>query len=200
MTQSSLSSVGSRADAVLEAGSRTRRVVALICVALVLVNWCGAEEFKGPLERSVKAAFLYRFTEFVTWPETLSTSAPFVIAVVGSDGMVEELRQIVTGRLIHGRPVELRRLSAGDSLDGAQLIFIGEAERRHLSQIIGAAPRDALVVTESEGALAQGSVINFVIAGGRVRFEIALNSAARQGVRLSSRLLSVALAVHTEPP
>ena len=114
--------------------------------------------------------------------------------------MTEELRQIVTGRLVKGSPIELRRLSAGDSLDGCRLVFIGSGERRHLAEIIGAAPFVSLVITESDDALKYGSMINFVIADGRVRFEIAVDNAERQGVRLSSRLLSVALAVRTGSP
>lgn len=179
--------------------SRVLRIVSVVCLALWLSNWGSAEAASDPLAERVKAAFLYRFTEFVTWPETVS-AAPFVIGVVGDDAMVQELTQIVTGRLVRGRPAELRRLNAGDSLDGCELIFVGDSERRRLAQIIGAAPRGALIVTESGGALGLGSMINFVIVDGRVRFEIAVSTAERHGVRLSSRLLSVALAVRTDQP
>jgi len=56
-----------------------------------------------------------------------------------------------------------------------------------------------LTVTESDGALAQGSIINFVVAERRVRFEIALDSAEKSRLRLSSRLLAVAQQVRTGP-
>jgi len=193
----------SRARSAHGTGPHVLRTIMAICIALFLCNLCKAESASdSPLERRVKAAFLYRFTEFVTWPEITPASAPpsFVIGIVGSDAMTEELRQIVTGRLVKGRPIELRRLSAGDSLDGCRLVFIGSGERRHLAEIIGAAPFGALVITESDDALKYGSMINFVIADGRVRFEIAVDNAERQGVRLSSRLLSVALAVRTGSP
>jgi len=55
-------------------------------------------------------------------------------------------------------------------------------------------------VTESVGALAQGSVINFVIAERRVRFEVALDSAEKNKLKLSSRLLAVAQQVRTGTP
>ncbi len=48
------------------------------------------------------------------------------------------------------------------------------------------------MVSESEGALQQGSIINFVISGGRVRFEVALEGAEKRGFRLSSRLVELA--------
>jgi hypothetical protein len=55
-------------------------------------------------------------------------------------------------------------------------------------------------VTESHGALAQGSMINFVLVDRRVRFEVALDAAEKNGLRLSSRLLAVAQQVRTGSP
>ena len=51
------------------------------------------------------------------------------------------------------------------------------------------------MVSESAGALAQGAMINFVVSDGRVRFEVAPQAAERAQLRISSRLLAVALNV-----
>ncbi len=175
--------------------------VALAVFAIMNLSWAQGEA-EQELERRVKAAFLYRFTEFVTWPEEHlpDPGQPFVIAVIGPDNIADELRQVVAGRAIHGRPVEVRRLSDEGGLATEHIVFISDSARRRLPQIIRAAPREALIVTESDGALAHGSIINFVLVDGRVRFEIALDSVERRGLRLSSRLLAVAQAVRTGPP
>jgi hypothetical protein len=55
-------------------------------------------------------------------------------------------------------------------------------------------------VTESADGLRNGSVINFIIVDGQVRFEVSLEAAQRRNLRLSSRLLSVAHTVHTGSP
>jgi hypothetical protein len=52
-----------------------------------------------------------------------------------------------------------------------------------------------LVVTDSEGALDQGSMINFVLDDGHVRFEISTTPAEKRGLQLSSGLLAVAKSV-----
>jgi hypothetical protein len=52
-----------------------------------------------------------------------------------------------------------------------------------------------LIVSESPGALRQGSIVNFVVVDGRVRFDVSLEAAERRGLRLSSRLLAVAKSV-----
>ena len=178
-------------------------VVALLLIAVAVdsVGWAQIESEQA-LERRVKAAFLYRFTEFITWPSLTSVAGDgsFVIAVIGSDDLVNELRQVIDGRTVQGKPVKIRRVNDLDTLADENIIFISNAEKHRLPQISKAAPRGALIVTESSGALAQGSIINFVLADGRVRFEISLNAAERQGLRLSSRLLAVALAVRTGAP
>jgi len=56
-----------------------------------------------------------------------------------------------------------------------------------------------LVVTDSPGALKRGSMINFVLSDGHLRFEISLAAADRAGLSLSSRLLAVAQAVTRNP-
>jgi hypothetical protein len=43
-------------------------------------------------------------------------------------------------------------------------------------------------------------MINFVVSGGRVRFEISVDAADRRQLKLSSRLLTVALNVRVGTP
>lgn len=71
------------------------------------------------------------------------------------------------------------------------MLFIGRSEQGRLTQLARVAPA-ILTVTESDGALAQGSVINFIMVARRVRFEVALDTAEKNGLKLSSRLLAVA--------
>lgn len=149
----------------------------------------------------MKAAFLFRFTDFVTWPNAaFGADSPFIIAVAATEVFVDELRQVTAGRSVLGRPVQVRRVSNPGSIPAAHLLFIGDAEKQRLREWVLTAPRSALIVSESEGALDHGSVINFALAEGRVRFEISLEAAEKRGLRLSSRLLALALQVRTGAP
>ena len=172
--------------------------------AAVLAPAAGIASSEGErvLERRVKAAFLYRFTEFVTWPEAAFARAesPFTIVVVGRDALAHELRQITAGRTVQGRTVEVRRAGDGEAMPAAQMVFIPDSEKPRLREWMRNAPRQALLVTESEDALAHGSVINFILIEGRVRFEISLESAEKRGLRMSSRLLAIAQGVRTGTP
>ena len=170
-------------------------------------GWPGAsaraQEESTQLELKVKAAFLYKFIGYIDWPAAsfAKPDTPVTIGVVGADQLAAELAQAVSGRTANDRPVAVRRLRAGESLDGVHVLFVGKAENARLAQLAQAAQQRAiLTVTESEGALAHGSVINFVTVERRVRFEIALDSAEKSRLKLSSRLLAVAQQVRTGAP
>lgn len=150
----------------------------------------------------MKAAFVFRFTEFVTWPDAAypRPDAPFVIAVAGRGPYVEDLRQTVTGRSVGGRPVVVRRATEIESPAAAHILLIPHSERQRLREWVRSASRHALIVTETDGALDYGSVINFVLVEGRVRFEVSLAAAEKHGLQMSSRLLALALNVRGATP
>jgi hypothetical protein len=156
---------------------------------------------RDPAAHRIKAAFLYRFTQFTTWPDHSfgRTDAPFVIAVAGDDALAKELRTVTASRTAASRAIEVKALAALEPLDAAQILYVGDSDER-LREWIEAAPRSALVVTESQGALELGAVINFVRVDGRLRFEVSLDAADRRELRLSSRLLAVAYSVRGTPP
>jgi hypothetical protein len=155
------------------------------------------------IENSIKAAFLYKFASYATWPETAfaGPEAPITIAVMGADVIAANLEDMVAGRTAQGRAIAVRRLAPGAPADGVHILFIGGAEADQLIRTAGAIrTRPVLVVTDFAGALARGSMINFVVSEQRLRFEVALAAAERSGLKLSSRLLAVALSVRTGEP
>jgi hypothetical protein len=80
-----------------------------------------------------------------------------------------------------------------DPLTGLHALFIGASDHARMATLARTAlARGILVISESEDALDQGSVINLVLVDGRVRFEVSLEAAERAGLRLSSRMLAVA--------
>jgi len=146
-------------------------------------------------EIQIKAAFLYKFGGFVEWPPTAfaQPDTPFTIGVLGADALAGELEEIASGRTVQGRRVAVRKLRRGEALGGLHVLFVGQSEGARLAEILqGVKGQALLVVTESEGALAQGSMINFVAVEDKVRFDVALPQAERGQLKISSRLLSVA--------
>jgi hypothetical protein len=165
-------------------------------LAGLLMLLCAAAAAQ-PLEHQVKAAFVFKFLSFVDWPAQsfAGVDAPLAIGVLGADELLAELNGIVQGRSAQNRPVSVRALREGEKPAGLHLIFVGRAAAAQIPRL--AVLPGVLVVSESEGALEQGSMVNFVRVEGRVRFEVAPEQAERRGVRISSRMLAVAQ--HVKP-
>jgi hypothetical protein len=145
-------------------------------------------------EPTVKAAFLYKFAAYVEWPPATFTlpEAPFVIGVSGAEDVAAALDAIVPGRTVHDRRVQVKRLRDGESPRGLHMVFVGRDDAASRALVRSAPAANVLVVTQSERGLEQGASINFVTSEGRVGFEVSLDSAEHAGLKISSRMLTVA--------
>ncbi len=185
--------------------SRPARSLIVICVLLAsAIAFWGEAHGQGDassLERAVKAAFLYKFAEYVEWPDTAfpRSDTPVIIGVMGDDRLADDLVQVIGQRTMNGRGFEVRRLPGDDPPADIHILFISRAKQAALRKS-GLQSPPVLVVTDISGAATQGSTINFVVVEERVRFEVFLDDAERRGLKLSSRLLTVAQNVRTSPP
>lgn len=145
------------------------------------------------LERRVKAAFLYKFLGYAEFPPQsfADASTPVSIGVVGADDMAAELSKVTAGRSVAGRAIAIRTLREQDLAQPVHLLFVAGLDTARAARQLRASPA-LLTVTECEGGLQLGSVINFTIVDERVRFDVSLDAADKNNVKLSSRLLTVA--------
>lgn len=178
-------------------------VAMLLLLVWLAVVPAGAAESGEDLGNRVKAAFIYKFANYVEWPAGLFPAAdtPIRIAVIGADPVATELASMVVGRTVQGRPLVIRRIAANESIVGFHVVFFGAVDAPGLRRAVEAAQaQSTLVVTDFADALELGSMINFTVAERRLKFEIALDRAEKSGLKLSSRLLAVALRVRTGAP
>jgi hypothetical protein len=181
-----------------------RAAVRLLLLALALgcQTYGSAQNAARPVsERSVKAAFLYKFASYVQWPNSESAGdSPIVIGVLGGTDFARELTELTAGRSVSNRTIRIRRLVRNEPVEDLDILFIGDEMREDLPRVLAATrERPILTVTESAGAIADGSIINFTVDAERVRFEVSLYAAEVGQIRLNARLLAVAQAVYREP-
>ncbi len=157
---------------------------------------------ESEIARQVMAAYLYKFGSYVVWPDEVfeDSSSPITIGVVDAPELADELRQMVEGRTISGRQVLIRKLKPGDPTEGLNVLFIGGTDIGRLAHILSdVRTQPILTVTALETGLDQGSVINFVVVDGKLRFEVSAQAAGHNGLNISARLLVAAYKVEPEP-
>lgn len=163
----------------------------LLCIGMAAPAAAQPDPEAVAAQQRIEAAYLYKFGSYVTWPDSSFAGAdsPIVIGVAGADTLAEDLSTLVAGRDIGGRPVKVRRIQPDDSLDGIDILFVGTRADALFATARG---RPILVVTDGEDGLARGASVSFVLVDNRVRFDVALDAAQQNGLKLSALLLSVA--------
>ena len=148
------------------------------------------------LEYEVKAAFLLNFTRFTEWPASAfaDPASPIAICILGHDPFGRALDDIIQGEQVNGRKLLVRRMNQVPPPQACQAIFIGNGER-DVPRILNGLDGGTLTVSEGEDFIREGGMIAFIIDNRRVRFDINQTAAEKAGLKLSSRLLSVARSV-----
>ncbi len=149
----------------------------------------------------MKAAFLYNFAKFVEWPQNSfsDASAPLRICVFGQDPFGEELRDIAREKTVNGRKLEVNHVVDLQHARSCQILFIASSGGPSAEQLIaGLRGASVLTVADTKGFTEQGGMINFVVENDRVQFEVNHKAAVQAGLKVSSRMLSVAKLVIEE--
>jgi len=165
-------------------------------IALCFVMSLPSETFgQRPTEYEVKAAFLYNFARFVTWPVEAfeQPDSPVVIGVYGKNPFGARLERTVQNKTVNARHFVVQQVHRLEDMRACHILFIAASEAQSLAQVkdsLRATP--VLTISEQPGFCMNGGIINFFLHRDRVRFEINPNAAERAGLAISSRLLKLA--------
>jgi hypothetical protein len=183
------------AQAAGRGGCALALLLRVLCCLLLAAAPAGATEVYAA--SAVKAAFVYRFAGFITWPPDADNAARFTIAVWGANDVADELQQNLPQLTIGHRAVDVRRVQNARDLALAQLVYCGAGHRAELRRAAATtAGKPILLVSDDADGLEDGSAINLLLIERRVRFEISVAALQRNGLKASSELLALAIRVH----
>lgn len=171
-----------------------RRRQLLVAAAGTVAAPLWAQELPPSRDTLVKAAFLHKFASFVEWPAGTFARAdtPLRIGILGDDLVWRDLNDLARDRDRDGRHVRVTRPSAGDALAGFHILYLKASSPGRIADLIATVPEGTLTVADSDGSHPRGSVLSFFLEDGRVRFGVSLEAAARQKLKLSSKLVAIA--------
>ena len=176
---------------------RLRR--AALALPLLLLAAAGGVRAADDLELKVKAAFLFNFAKFATWPAAKvgAPAAPLYLCVQGAGPIGRVLEDTVRGRTIDGHAIEVLQSAHAEELRRCHVVYIATTEpARIAADLATLANHGVLTVHEAAEAQPAGVVRFFLTDGGRVRFEINVTAASREQLALSSKLLEVSQVVN----
>jgi len=142
-------------------------------------------------EDALKAAFLYNFAKFTTWPAE-APGAPLALCVVGDGAVAGALQQIVHGHTVDGRDVAVHQLGRDANLRSCHVLYLpGDDAQLVASVVAGLKGAPVFTVADGRGAPDAGVVAGLFVEGGRMRFVINVAAAQHARLQISSKVLAL---------
>src|SRR6478736_460717 len=176
---------------------RLQKITLLILgLGLLVTSPLARGQASQPSESQLKAAFLYNFAKFTDWPSNAftSTETPFVIGILGDNPFGKDLEQTIAGKKISEHPMTIRMFRTMTGITNCHLLFINPAEKASFPKVMETLRGSAvLTVSEADDFIAAGGMINFVKQANKIRFQINDETAKDARLKISSRLLGLAI-------
>ncbi len=175
------------------------RIVTLTVVAAwACVRPAAADESAS--EYAVKAAYLFNFARFVTWPQSAfaTPGTALTICILGSDPFGATLDSMLSNEVIDGHALGVRRIAELGEADGCHILFVnGGVEARAVQAALGERP--ILTVGDAEAFAQGGGMIGFRIDQSTVRLTVNPEALRQNGLVMSSQVLRLARIVGSAP-
>ena len=131
----------------------------------------------------LQANYLYNIAKLVEWKDPAMRNGNFIIGVIGNANLYQELIKQYSTRTIGKQPIEVRKLPRTADVERCHLLFVGRTELSLLPELYrNLAKAPTLLVTEYDGALEDGAVVNFVRVNNLLKYELSLANANKHGV------------------
>ena len=165
----------------------------VVAIALLQAVTTIAPVFGQVDEQTARAAALRNVAKFVEWPSGWRTSS-FVIAVAADDAFVEVLLGLARTTRLHDREIQVRRLEPSEDHCLCEILFVSAEEGQRVSALLHhARGNNVLTIGETTAFLREGGIVRLFRDDDRLRLQISTKNMESSGLRISSRLLSLAV-------
>ncbi len=181
----------------------------LIVHGLLFWIWCEpmvgqvlAEEsvYAAEVEYEVKAAFVHNFTQFIDWPSDAfeTEDSSLQIGILGA-GPIDNPLMNLNGKKVKGRVLEISKVEDLSEIIQYHIIFVNPSEIGQLRSVLDTLKNTGiLTIGDMPGFAEECGAINFYLQGGKVRFEVNVEVAHREKLKISSKLLRLARIVNSK--
>jgi hypothetical protein len=142
-------------------------------------------------ESAVRAAYVFNLIRYVDWPPD---KRQLDIGIVGSSSAGDLMQSMLNGRTTDLHTIRVLQSPTGDELQQCGIVYIADQSSAAL-QIGRLKNKTALTIGESESFVRDGGMVALVKVGDHIQIYINLEAAQRAGVKISSRVLSLAVLV-----
>lgn len=141
----------------------------------------------------LQANYIYNIAKLVEWKDAGMRNGNFVIGIIGGGNLYQELIKQYSTRTIGKQPIEVRKLPKSADVERCHILFVGRSDLTLLPEIFKKLQgQPTMVVTEYNGALDDGAVVNFVKVENLLKYEMSLSNAQKHGLVMGLTLKNLA--------
>lgn len=140
-----------------------------------------------------KSLFTINFIRYIAWPDE-AKQGDFIIGVLKNSAIASQIKAQTTGKKIGFQNIVIKEFKSIEELSNCHLLYVdGNVNYNKNAELIASKinNKHAFIVTDSNGAISKGSMINFVIVDNQLKFEVSAENAEKSGLKLSSTLFSM---------
>ncbi|WP_413999821.1 YfiR family protein [Flavobacterium sp. W1B] len=166
-----------------------RRIFFLGVIFIIMVgNILSAQENANEYE--MKAQFLYRFIDYVSW-KNYSKNQLFKIAVLDQSPITPLLTAIT-----RNKKIEIKEYKNLNEIESCNILFVPYNSNISIEAVLSEfSEKPILIVTERNGYGKKGAHMNFIMIDNKLKFEVNLKAINKSGIGISSFLLQHAIIV-----
>ena len=142
------------------------------------------------------ASFLYNFSKYVQWPagKFASDKSTFIFCIVDQDSFIPIVEKTLNGKKVKGRGVITQsRKSIGD-LNSCHLVFIGTRKQEGVNEVVKSLTGPGILTVARLNKTSNSKVIiNLIKYKNKFKFSVNTNKADQANLKISSRLLKLAV-------
>jgi hypothetical protein len=141
----------------------------------------------------LKVVFIYNFTKYISWPAA-QNQGDFIIGVLGSPTMSKELAGYVASRKVGTRSIKVVDFASAGGLQSCHLVYVPGSQNGSLgSVVVKYKTKPVVVVADNPGAIDGGAGLNFILDGGKQKFEFRKTNLEKNGLKVNSELLKMGI-------
>ncbi len=148
------------------------------------------------VEYKVKAVFIYNFIHFIDWPQSTYEYSydEFVIGIIGGDPFGTYIDEAVAGERIKSHRIKVQRYKSVEEIKKCHILFINTHDPEETKKILDfTAKRHILTVSDTPNFIRWGGMVRFFTVEDKIRLEINNTLARARELKISSKLLRVAI-------
>lgn len=179
--------------------ARCRACILSVVVAVSLISLpthLSAQENVQNREPALKGVMVYRFLEYIQWPDVVfaNNQAPIVIGIYGGDPVGKILRQIATNQKVGERALEFKVVANAREAATCHVLFVGDDIPQQQGQALLTAldGLPILLVGEQDYFTGAGGVFSFKIVNNNLRFKLSTGAATNHQLKISAQLAKLA--------